>query len=188
ASQEQSQTQARLERLGVFYNKHLHRVAQKREEIEFIAKKIDGEGVGSSSFRQQYMLKELADSSRELRRLKLAKTAAQVRVARNQKNKTKDKEAPAITAKLEEELDVLAEQEKLLQEEVKSLLEKGDKRDALMKDLEPLRKEIEQVEKVLERLEPQMNEVKMNWDAPPRVRLLQGAEVEKGKLGPSKDK
>jgi hypothetical protein len=127
-----------------------------------------GVGPGMSSVRQQHLLRELTDCTRELRRVKLAHAAARVRLKRARAES-------ADTRKLDEEVAVLTEQERLLADEADRLLARADERERASIELDARRLEIEQAEGFLKGVLAEKEMLLLEVHSSPGLRLLQRA-------------
>jgi len=173
----------RLANLKDVCAKYEQAVATKRNTIRQIMRAAANVQVVDpriQALEQQLLPQELAECRRELRRVKLDKVAAQARLAKLQADKKTREEAPVVFNRLEEEIAVLTEQEKLLSEEEKRLLAKAaNNKDAI--DLSELQTEIAELEQKIKRLQDEQETLKIELSASPRVTLLQDVTVGKAK-------
>src|SRR5262249_45290306 len=131
-----------------------------------------------SSLWQRASLQELADCRRELRRLRLDRTAAQVRLTRQRANKGAGEEGKGAASKLEEEIAVLTEQEKLLSAEVEKFGTSIEGIGIRSIDLEVLQNEIARAEETLRQLAAQRDRLIVELKTKPqRISLLTEASA-----------
>jgi hypothetical protein len=176
-SQEQKPRQERLQELRKLRDAHEDTLQHKRQVLNKVTQE---RGEGARSTRQQFEREDLAVLRREQQRVHLARIRAQARL-NYQKQKVVGEAARAALANLEEEVGVLAEQEKLLQAEIVPLSERAQ---ALARDeavgrteFALLREEISRAEEIGRRIAEQVEVLQVESRAGPRVRLLQKAEV-----------
>src|SRR5262249_49341180 len=79
-----SPLQRRLERLTQFHDNIKGTLAQRRHILAKLEAELGIDISPTSSVRHQHLVQELTDCTRELRRVKLAKVAARVRLSRHQ--------------------------------------------------------------------------------------------------------
>jgi hypothetical protein len=163
-----------LDELADTYRKH---VEQKRQSLRDLTQVLGIET--TPQMMEQYLQKQLGDSSRERRRVKLAAVAAQVRLERLKASRNLPGKAADI-ARLEEEMEVFAEQEKVLRQEEKELLTRAGQLQMHALQLQALRTDVEHAEKRLMEMQAQLED-NMRVMRAPRFRLLQKAEVGKPK-------
>ncbi len=163
---------------------HLHKLRQVYEDsLRQKRKSLHEMGVvlgASRSLRQEFDREDLAGFRKELQRVRLAKVAAQARL--NCLKRAAAKEGvPEAAAKLEDEVAVLAEQEKLLKGEIAPLAEAAEavsRREMAEKtELASVREEVAAAEQMAKRIASEVAVMEVETQARPRVRLLQRAEA-----------
>jgi RNA polymerase sigma factor (sigma-70 family) len=131
----------------------------------------------AASLRRQFAEEDLARLRDEYHRVHLEKIAAQARL--NYRKGTGDAGKEAV-AKLEEDVGVLAEQERLLKAEIDPLAEEAQKLAAVdgsqSAEASRLRDEIAAAEEAVRRTAGEVEAARSDLRSPPRVRLIQEAE------------
>jgi RNA polymerase sigma factor (sigma-70 family) len=154
---------------------------QKRDALSRLSRQL---GIASSAIKRHFDRDDLSLYRKELLRVRLAKVAAQ---ARHKHRKAGAGEGgKAAVAELEEEIAVLAEQEKLLQQNISEVTEKvlraSESEAAESGQLQSLRDAIAAEELFYKELVGRLETYRTELRAGPRVRLLQSAEAgRKGK-------
>jgi RNA polymerase sigma factor (sigma-70 family) len=157
-----------LDELEKLCNAAEEKIRSQRQTLKRPGESL-GLGRGGSSVQQQHLLQDLTDCTRELRRVKLAHAAARVRLKRACAQEVD-------TRKLDEEAAVLAEQENLLADEAKRLLEQADVRDRGSIELDARRLQLEQAEETIKRLRAEKERLQVELlQSVDRIRLLQSA-------------
>ncbi len=135
------------------------------------------EGAPAASLRRQFADEDLARLRDEHHRVHLEKIAAQARL--NYRRGAGDAGKEAV-AKLEEDVGVLTEQERLLKAEIDPLAEEAQKLAASDANdgagTAQLRDEIVAAEEAVRRTAGEVEAARSDLRAPPRVRLIQEAE------------
>jgi RNA polymerase sigma factor (sigma-70 family) len=173
---EQEHKQKRLTELDKLRNEHEEVLRDKRQRLVKL-----GQVLGASrSLEQEFGREDLAEFRKEWHRVRLARIAAQARLNCLKRAGAKEggKEA---AARLEEEVAVLAEQEKLLKEEIAPLADKvqarGRTETAEETELASVREEIAAAEQIAKTLASEVGLMQVEMRAAPRVRLIQRAEA-----------
>jgi RNA polymerase sigma factor (sigma-70 family) len=166
----------RLTELDKLRNEHEEVLRDKRQRLLKL-----GQVLGASrSLEQEFGREDLAQFRKELHRVRLARIAAQARLNCLKRAGVKEG-AKEAAAKLEEEVTVLAEQEKLLKDEIAPLAEKvlarGRTETAEETELASVREEIAAAEQIAKSLASEVGLMQVELRAAPRVRLIQRAEA-----------
>jgi hypothetical protein len=168
--------------------KKVHRLNQLRDLREVQEKMLRerrqslrklGEVLGASRpLQQEFDREDLAVFRKELQRVRLAKVAAQARL--NYLKSKGGEAAKDAVIKQVEEVEVLAEQEKLLKGEIAPLVEaaKAQARvETAEADLVAVRGDIATTQLTAHKLAEEVVRMEVELQAAPRVRLLQRAEA-----------
>jgi RNA polymerase sigma factor (sigma-70 family) len=139
----------RLSRLQDLVAKYDAQISEKRALARKLAMATGAREEGKPSWQEKLLLEDLRDLKRELRRIKLARVAAQVRLA---KYKEAGADFQGTARKLEEEVLVLTQQEKTLGEDLKQLLKEAGEQNASSVEVESFRRELAAVEDMARRL------------------------------------
>jgi hypothetical protein len=162
-----NQKLVRLDELEKICSQAEEKVRSQRDKLTRLREALKV-GPGMSSVRQQHLLRDLTDCTRELRRVKLAHAAARVRLKRARAES-------ADTRKLDEEVAVLAEQEILLADEAKRLLAQADDKERASIELDGRRLEIERAEGILKGFRAEREMLELEVRSSSGIRLLQRA-------------
>ena len=176
---EDNRRMARLNRLQELYAKFDDILKTKQQTLTSVVKQFDGPRV--ESWQQQFTRDELADVTRELHRVRLAKIAAQARLNQQRAAKKNDEHPSVDVRKTIAEVDVLFEQEKLLKQAVKPLVNEMRQVSHTSLDVEAMKEEIAQAQEMTKRLSSQIEALKVELLAPSRIEKLQDATVRKAK-------
>jgi hypothetical protein len=125
-----------------------------------------------SSFERDLLFQDLLDCKRELRRVRLARVAAEARAGKD----------PASTRA---ETAVLEARQKFLAEDEKLLLEKAASAGSSDIDLQMSRDKISQLAELNRRLRAELATLKLELEAPPRVTWLLEAAPSQDKQAPA---
>jgi hypothetical protein len=166
------QQSVRLNRLSELTDHYDELLSAKRRAILQLTGTTSDARVLTASERKQLLMQDIAECTRELRRVRLERVAAQQRLARQRASKS--------SPDLEERLSVLKAQEEALQEEQKELQGKADDRLSPQRavDLERLEDELRQTKRIRDRLGSQLAEVKLEIRCSGAV-ILQRADIPK---------
>jgi RNA polymerase sigma factor (sigma-70 family) len=176
-SQEQRRKAHRLVELEKLRHEYEDSVLNRRQTLH---KLVQARGVASSSLKEQFDREDLAQFRGELHRVRLAEVRAQARLNHLKGAGGKEGAREAV-AKLQEEVAVLAEQEKLLNNQIAPLADavqaraRGEAAEGV--DLASLREEIAAAEQIARKLAGEAVALQVELHATPRVRLLQKAEA-----------
>jgi hypothetical protein len=156
---ERNERNIRLEALKKLHTNYETVLSDKRKTLRRLATSVGGDL--DSPLQRDLLFQDLLDCKRELRRVRLERAAARAQAAKADQPSPTD--AP------------LAAKEELLRAEEKELLARLNPRAAV--DLEPLRADIDQVNKVAERVAAEVEVLKVELQAPERIRVLEEASI-----------
>jgi RNA polymerase sigma factor (sigma-70 family) len=167
----------RLKQLDEVRSQQENILRDKRQVLQALAVKT---GQQARSMKHQFDSEDLAQFRAELHRVRVAKIRAQARLNYLQRAASGD-EAKAARTKLEEEIAVLAEQEKLLRGEIGPLAEAAEslarRETAEAVDLTAWREQVQATEQIAQRIAGEVETLRVELAAEPRIRLLQKAEA-----------
>jgi hypothetical protein len=145
----------------------------KRDEHRLLR---DQQGLDLRRMDRELLRDQLATVQRERLQVQLGQAAARVKLSRlREKEKGAGKKDPGA-ARLEEEIAVMAEQEKLLaghQEELKQKVQAPEEESPKLEEIE---EQIARTQRVLRRAQDRLEVLKINQQAPPRITLFQPAQ------------
>jgi hypothetical protein len=168
----------RVNQLEKLYSQKADELQRKRRQLRSLQESSDsGSGGLSPSGEEQLFVHRMLDQDRELRRVQLEKTAAETRLARLRAKLPAGETRSAAYRDLEEQIAILAAQDKLLHE-VEPRMRNEDlrrQRPHASLELQSVADEIHCLEHLSERLAAELEARKIELEAPPRVRLLEAA-------------
>ena len=184
---EEAAFEALLQRHGPMVQAVCQRILNQAQDAEdafqatFLVLVRKATSVGKPSLKETLLQQDILDVKRELRRIKLARVAAQVRLARHKADQKPGADSQATARKLEEEVLVLTEQEKVLGEDLKQLLREAGQQSASSADVHSFRRELAAEEEMARRLSAEVEALRVNLAPLPRIKLLEEAHAPKGK-------
>ncbi len=174
---EQQQKRKRLAELEKIRNDQEAVIGERRQMLHRLELTLGG---SAQSLKLQFNREDLAEYRKELHQVRLAKIRAQARLNCAKRAEAKEEMKVAV-ARLEEEVAVLAEQEKLLNAAIVPLADAAEalaqKEKAEGPELASLRNEIAAAEQNTKKIADAVAEMQVELHARPRVRLLQRAEA-----------
>jgi RNA polymerase sigma factor (sigma-70 family) len=176
-NEEREQKVQRLDALRDLLAEHERRLQQSREVLRKVAQQTGTDPSGA--LRRQFEREDLAHLRGELQQTRAARIRAQARL-NYRRSRPAGEKAKEVIGQLEEEVGVLAEQEKLLRQEIDPLTEAAVRNHAETTaggELVSLRDEVAAAEQMTRRVAEQVEGLQMELRAAPRVRLLEKAEA-----------
>jgi hypothetical protein len=167
----------RFEFLKQNWARYQESLREKRRELRRLGEAVGTEAEGAASGRDRLRAEQLSACRRELLRVRLERAASETRLARRKAAKEPGDEARKAIDSLEEGVAVLDAQEKVLKEEEARLVVEPRASNRARLDLNAIRQEIAAGEAVAGRIGAEIEVLNVELQAPPRVRLLERAEV-----------
>jgi hypothetical protein len=170
---ERSSRVVRLQGVQNAFTRHNERLqARRRAHRDLMAALADG----SNAFAGQRFLQlkqDMADFSRELTRVRLAKVAAQAELARPSIGRSADEAArKSKQEQLKDELGFLQAKEDLLDKE---LVRFGRLLDKSSDDLDSMKRDLDQEEQIVKRLQTEIATLEIEMQASPQIAVLDKA-------------
>jgi hypothetical protein len=174
-----SETKRKRERYDLLQdilNRYRENLREKRKELARLSELAGTGDGGDIAGLRQVWVQQLSACKSELFQIRLEKVAAETKLGRRKAANGPGDEARKAIAELEEGLAVVRAQEDVLKEEEHRLLNEAHLQRRSAVDLSSIRQEIELAEATAGRIGAEVEALKVELQAPPRIRMLARAE------------
>jgi hypothetical protein len=169
---EEAKAEFELKTLQQLVKNFQDRLKHKKEERELLR---NGFGQENHQIKRDLVRDQIAAIWRERLQVQLGQAAARVKLTRLREKEKPSGQKEASAAKLEEEIAVLADQEKMLDRLLQQQMIEGPQRQPAA--LDEIEEQIEQTQRVLRRARERLDAVNVNMQAESRITFFQRAII-----------